>query len=123
MDEEKEKTEMYPRPETLSGDSPITSAKVHKKINATVTQKRSFRQIQPETRQNERNKVLGLMRCIDYEVCRQELVILSGLPINHITRVTRDLIDSGMIRVARKDYSSLTGRLVELLVITDKGRA
>lgn len=123
MDEEKEKTEVFPRPETLSGDTTTTGTKVHKKIKATVTQRRSFREIQPEARLNEKKKVLNLMRDVDIEVCRQELAMLSSLPINHITRVTRDLLDGEMIRITRKGYSSLTGRLVELLVITDKGRA
>lgn len=119
MYEAKEKTGENPRPGTSSSGSLADGAKVRKKIKATKTQVESFRQIKP-FRENERSRVLRIMKGLDHDICRQEIVILSGLPINHVTRVTRDLLDYGLIRVARLDRSPLTGRLVELLTVVDK---
>ena len=63
---------------------------------------------------------LRVMKGLEHDVCRQEIVILSGLPINHITRIIRDLLDAGMIRVTRLGRSPLTGRLVGMLAVVDK---
>ena len=60
------------------------------------------------------------MKGLDHDICRQEIVILSGLPINHVTRVIKDLLDAGMIRVTLLGKSPLTGRLVEMLSVTGK---
>ena len=119
MDEVKEKTGENPRPGTSNNGSLADSAKVRKKIKATKTQVESFRQIKP-FRENERSRVLRVMEGLEHDVCRQEFVILSGLPINHVTRVTRDLLDAGMIRVTRLAKSPLTGRLVGMLAVMDK---
>lgn len=119
MDEVKEKTGENPRPGTSNNGSLADSAKVRKKIKATKTQVESFRQIKP-FRENERSRVLRVMEGLEHDVCRQEIVILSGLPINHVTRVTRDLLDAGMIRGTRLAKSPLTGRLVGMLAVMDK---
>ena len=119
MDEVKEKTGEHPRPGTSNNGSLADSAKLRKKIKATKTQVESFRQIKP-FRENERSRVLRVMEGLEHDVCRQEIVILSGLPINHVTRVTRDLLDAGMIRVTRLAKSPLTGRLVGMLAVMDK---
>lgn len=119
MDEVKEKTGENPRPGTSNNGSLADSAKVRKKIKATKTQVESFRQIKP-FRENERSRVLRVMEGLEHDVCRQEIVILSGLLINHVTRVTRDLLDAGMIRVTRLAKSPLTGRLVGMLAVMDK---
>lgn len=119
MDEAKEKTGENPRPETSSSGSLADGAKVRKKIKATKTQVESFRQIKP-FRENERSQVLRVMKGLEHDVCRQEIVILSGLPINHVTRVIRDLLDAGTIRVTRLGRSPLTRRLVGMLAVVDK---
>ena len=93
MDEVKERTGENPRPETSSNGPLAESTKIRKKIKATKTQVESFRQIKP-FRENERSRVLRVMEGLEHDVCRQEIVILSGLPINHVTRVTRDLLDA-----------------------------
>ena len=121
MDEVKEKTGVNPRPETSSKGPLADSAKVRKKIKATKTRVESFRKVKP-FRENERSRVLRAMRGVDHEVCRQELTILTGLPINHVTRVARDLLDARLIRVARLDRNPLTGRWVEMLAIIDKDK-
>lgn len=119
MDEVKEKTGENPRPGTSSKDPLVNSTKIQKKIKATKTQVESFKQVEP-FRENERSRVLRVMKGLEHDVCRQEIVILSGLPINHITRIIRDLLDAGMIRVTRLGRSPLTGRLVGMLAVVDK---
>ncbi|MBS7199886.1 MAG: hypothetical protein KH111_17390 [Bacteroidales bacterium] len=119
MDEVKEKTGENPRPETSSKDPLVNSTKIRKKIKATKTQVESFKQVE-SFRENERSRVLRVMKGLEHDVCRQEIVILSGLPINHITRIIRDLLDAGMIRVTRLGRSPLTGRLVGMLAVVDK---
>ena len=119
MDEVKEKTGENPRPGTSSNGSLADGAKVRKKIKATKTQVESFKQVEP-FRENERSRVLRVMKGLEHDVCRQEIVILSGLPINHITRIIRDLLDAGLIRVTRLGRSPLTGRLVGMLAVVDK---
>lgn len=127
MDEVKEMAGVAPRHETKN-DTPlgVTGANVgknptRKKIRATITQGKSFEEIQP-MRENEKKRVLRLLEGLDYPVSRQEVVCLSGLPINHVTRVVRDLLDEGLIRVCKRDYSRFSGKLVELLAVVERGK-
>ncbi len=93
MDEVKEKTEKTPVPEhQVTALWPMVQRYV-KKSKATKTQVESFKQVEP-FRENERSRVLRVMKGLEHDVCRQEIVILSGLPINHVTRVIRDLLDA-----------------------------
>ena len=84
-----------------------------KKIKATITQILSYKEYRNSGNcANENQFVLGLLNYIDQPTSRRHIQELSGLPINHLTRVFYDLENEGLIYIAKIDKCRYTGRKV-----------
>jgi hypothetical protein len=57
----------------------------------------------------------------DYSYCRAELVDLLTLPINHVTRVVRELLDENFIEVSGRRINPRSGVSVEVVRLKQKG--
>ena len=85
-----------------------------KKINATITQIISFAEFKDSEKSiNENQFVLALLRFLDRPTTRRHIQQLSGLPINHLTRVFYDLVTEGSIIVCKHDKCNYTNRTVQ----------
>lgn len=85
-----------------------------KQINATLTQILSYKEYRDSGNcVNENQFVLTLLKYLNQPTTRRHIQELSGLPINHLTRVFYDLENSGKIQVAKVDVCQYTGRRVQ----------
>lgn len=85
-----------------------------KKIKATLTQIISYAEFKKRGNSaNEKQFVLALLNLINKPSSRRHIQELSGLPINHLTRVMYDLGKDGSIYVSKIDYCRYSGRLVQ----------
>jgi len=93
----------------------ISNCKGMKKIRTTTTQREAYARVQP-TRLSERALALRFFHDHPNEYYfRHDLQNALGLPINHITRVVRDLLDDGVIEVCGMSINPVSGRLNELI--------
>ena len=92
--------------------NPVKQREV-KKIKATLTQILSYKEYKNSGNcANENQFVLALLNYIDQPTSRRHIQELSGLPINHLTRVFYDLENDGSIYVSKLDKCRYTGRKV-----------
>ena len=73
-----------------------------------------------DLRQTEKRMLLKWMReHPNTHPCRQQLVDLIKLPINHVTRAVYDLMGDGLIIVSHIGISPVSGRKVEFLKLSE----
>ena len=95
--------------------APEAVVKVHKNINATYTQRKSFAEtVIIRSTEADRLRALFLSNP-ETSFSRSQLCDLLGLPINHITRATYNLIGIGFLKVTGRGKNPLTGKTVELV--------
>ena len=68
----------------------------------------------------ERQRVLNILVAIKSPICRSELCALSGLPLNHVTRVVNELLQSGDVEVCGKKINPCSGKMVQSILINEK---
>jgi len=97
----------------ISKESTVKKQDEVKQINATLTQILSYKEFKNSGKSvNENQFVLALINFINQPTSRRHIQELSGLPINHLTRVFYDLENEGLIYVAKIDKCRYTGRKV-----------
>ena len=96
-----------------TSNSKVKKQREVKKINASLTQILSYKEFkQSDNCVNENQFVLALLNYINKPTSRRHIQELSGLPINHLTRVFYDLENEGLIHVAKIDRCRYTCRKV-----------
>ena len=89
--------------------------KIPKSTKFSATKSESYASTE-DTRQTEMVRARAYFRANPSEAfSRQQLVDVLGLPLNHITRVTFDLLDEGTIEVCGRGVNPASGRSVEVV--------
>jgi len=94
-------------------ESKVLKQREVKKINATLTQIISYAQYKESNKAGlEKQYVLQVLQIHDQAFSRRQIQELTGLPINHLTRLFYDLENEGYIYVSKTDKCQYTGHRV-----------
>lgn len=84
-----------------------------KHINATATQIQSYHIYKAQGKDvNERKFILSVLQSLGVPCSRRYIQELTGLPINHLTRIFYDLKNRGLVTASNTDICQFTGRRV-----------
>jgi Trp operon repressor len=98
---------------TSTPKNKIVKQRKAKKINATLTQIISYAQFKESNKAVlEKQYVLEVFKLLNKECSRRQIQELTGLPINHVTRILYDLEIDQCIYVSKTAKCQYTSRTV-----------